>query len=356
MTSLYLASSQAYAGKTLIGLALAQRYLEKGVKVGYFKPIGALPLLAEAAHIDEDVPFIKDTLGLQEPAELLSPLVLTDDLIHSALQEPGDSAREKVRAAYEQVSRGKELMLVGGAGQALSRGALFGLSGPEIAELLDLKVLLIGDFNSLLDLDATVATAEAFGERLFGTVLNRVPEDRLGSLRGEIIPRLQAKGLQVLGALPADALLHSISLRELAESLGAKVLCAEDRLGELVENFIIGAMTLDSALVRFRQMENKAVITGGDRSDIIIAALQTPTTCLILTGNLPPSPAVKARAAELGVPMLLVGEDTISTVERIERLVSALRVREPRKLARARELVESCLDLTRLDALIGLGQ
>jgi len=355
MRSIYLVSSHEYAGKTLLGIALAKRFLDKGVRVGFFKPIGALPVLVEDTHIDEDVLFIKETLGLAEPAELLCPLTLSDEFLHSHLKEEISGLKARITEAFHQVAQGKDLILVSGAGQALSRGALLGLSGPEVAELLDLKVLLIGDAESLLDLEAVSATASAFGERLAGTILNRVPEDRLRFIRQEVIPHLQTKGLRILGALPMDTLLHSISVKELAESLGAKVLCAEERLGELVEHFIIGAMTLESALVRFRQMERKAVITGGDRAEIMIAALQTPTVCLILTGDLLPSPAVRARAAELGVPVLLVGQDTISTVEKIERLMAGLRVREPRKLARAKELVETCLDLTALDALLGLG-
>ena len=57
----------------------------------------------------------------------------------------------------------------------------------------------------------------------------------------------------------------------------------------------------------FRRKPNKAVITGGDRADIQLAALETSTRCLILTGNLYPSPAVLNRAEELCVPVLLTG-------------------------------------------------
>ena len=63
----------------------------------------------------------------------------------------------------------------------------------------------------------------------------------------------------------------------------------------------VGAMTADAALSRFRRSSNKAVITGGDRTDIQLAALETSTTCLILTGNLRPSPLVIKQAEEFGI-------------------------------------------------------
>ncbi len=351
MTSLYFASSHSYSGKTLLALALGLRYKEQGLRVGFFKPVGTQPTLVDGKEIDEDVLFVKQILGLPEPAASLCPFLLTEETLRAHLPTKGAGLSEKIQQAYQQAAQGKDLLLVGGAGQALTRGAALGLSGPEVADFLNLQVLLIGEAGSLLEVDCIAATARGFGERLAGTALNRVPPERLETVRAEVIPHLQARGLKPLGVLPHDRLLHCISVGELVQNLGAQVLCAPERLGEVVEHFRIGAMTPESALEHFRRTPNKAVITGGDRADIMLAALQTDTVCLILTGSLPPSPAVRARAEELGIPMLLVAEDTLSTVEKIEGLLSRLRVREPHKVARAKELAETCLDFARLDAL-----
>ena len=45
-------------------------------------------------------------------------------------------------------------------------------------------------------------------------------------------------------------------------------------------------------------------------ADIQLAALETSTSCLILTGNIYPSPSVLNRAEELCVPVLLTKLDT----------------------------------------------
>ena len=91
------------------------------------------------------------------------------------------------------------------------------------------------------------------------------------------------------------------------------MLCAGDKLDQLAEHFSIGAMNVDAALRFFRRVPNKAVITGGDRADIQLAALQTSTRCLILTGDLYPNERILTRAEEMGVPVVLVSQDT-STV------------------------------------------
>jgi BioD-like phosphotransacetylase family protein len=123
---------------------------------------------------------------------------------------------------------------------------------------------------------------------------------------------------------------------------------------ELVEHFSVGAMSADSALRYFRRTPNKAVITGGDRADIQMAALETATRCLLLTGGLHPDSRILSRAQELGVPILSTQEDTLTTVERIEQVLGKLRVREAKKIDRAVEIAEKNLDLARLDKALGI--
>ena len=94
---------------------------------------------------------------------------------------------------------------------------------------------------------------------------------------------------------------------------------------------------MDSAIGYFRRKSNKAVITGGDRGDIHLAALETSTRCLILTGNLRPSVRVLGKAAEEGVPVILVKEDTLTTTERVEAAIGHVRLSSPKQVARLRE-------------------
>jgi BioD-like phosphotransacetylase family protein len=114
------------------------------------------------------------------------------------------------------------------------------------------------------------------------------------------------------------------------------VLTADDHLAENVESFMVGAMGQEKALRFFRRKAHKAVITGGDRSDVQLAALETSTKAIILTGNLPPSSLVIARADQLGVPMILVDMDTLTAVERMEALMGHVRLHGPDKADRIR--------------------
>jgi BioD-like phosphotransacetylase family protein len=117
---------------------------------------------------------------------------------------------------------------------------------------------------------------------------------------------------------------------------------------------LVGAMSVESALSYFRRQPNKAVITGGDRADIQLAALDTSTRCLILTGNLYPSPVVLNRADELGIPVLLADMDTLSAIDVVEGYVGRGRVQQPQKIDRFGALLTEHLDFAALDADLGL--
>ena len=155
-------------------------------------------------------------------------------------------------------------------------------------------------------------------------------------------------GIPVLGVMPRSPLLRSVTVEELARRLDARVLCCRERLDLLVETLSIGAMNVNSAMEFFRRRRNMAVVTGADRTDIQLAALEASTQCLILTGAGEPLPQLISRAEELDVPLLKVEHDTLTTVEVIERTFGHVRLHESVKATYAFRLVEEHCDFERL--------
>jgi hypothetical protein len=139
-----------------------------------------------------------------------------------------------------------------------------------------------------------------------------------------------------------------VSVREIAQQLGAKVVCRSDRLDLMVESLSIGAMNVNSALEYFRQGRNMAVITGGGRTDLQLAALETSTNCLILTGHVPPQPLVLSRAEDLEIPILSVDLDTLTTVEIVDQTFGKVRLQESIKVECIQELMQEYFDFARL--------
>jgi len=350
MVTLYIGSSETYSGKTLTSIVLGTRWQRQGRRVGYFKPIGLLPVTVGGAVSDEDALFVAKCLNLGLAPADLCPLVLTRGICH---MDP-EAARGKVLEAFRSASEGADVMIVSGIGAFHSRGSMLGLNGVRVAELLDAKVLLIGKCESYLDADSLLACRRALGERLVGAFLNLVPPRLKEEIWDDVVPCLEASGLTIFGMMPKDPVLHSVTVKELAEATGGEFLCGAEAADELVENFVVGAMGVEYALRYFRRTPRKCVITGGDRSDLQLAALETPTRCLVLTGDLRPSHTVLARAKEIGVPVLLVKDDTLGTVTTIDEMLGKLRVRESKKINHAIEQFEANLELAKLDKALGL--
>lgn len=352
-TAIYLASVDSFSGKSLTAIALGLRLREAGLRVGYLKPLGSLPHTVRGITTDEDAAFVTNRLNPDAPLDAICPVLLTPELTERALAGEVEDLRQRVRDAYMRIAADREVVIVGGLG-TLSRGSLFGLSGPAVAELLEAKTVVLAKSASDAALEEVLLAKRLLGERLVGAIFNFVSPDEREELRGRLGAHLAGRGIPVLGAIPRDELLGAITVREMVEHLPAKLLCCEAALDQLVVHFVIGAMGVASAAKYFRQLSDKAVITGGDRADIQLAALQTATKAIVLTGNIYPSEVIVKRARQLGVPLLLAPHDTLSTVERLEQLAGRLRVREGAKIERARALFGEHVDFVRLCAAVGL--
>ena len=327
MIELFIGSTTKYAGKTMAVLGILDFLKNKGLKVGYFKPIGKNFTLKEDTKVEEDVLLIKEHFSLEDDLSLMCPFYLDhQDYINLALGKLGD-AESKIYSAYEQIKKGKDAVMVGG-GQDLFDGSSVGVSNISFIERADIPVLLVdapvfGDVN----LDAIVAMRDRLGERLLGAILNRLPSESVDFIKKYFIPFLEGKGIKVWSLVPVNPKLNSISVGEIREVLGGEIICCEDRKEEAVENFMVGAMNVEAALKHFRAQANKAVITGGDRADIQLAALETPTKVLILTGGMYPGSSVISAAQEKKVPIMVVADDTMTVIGKMDSAVRKVSVR-----------------------------
>jgi BioD-like phosphotransacetylase family protein len=347
--SIYVTSLERYSGKTAICLALGKRLQADGFKVGYLKPLSLQPWRVSGHIADEDASFVKEVLGLADDAWQLSPVVVTPEFLVQHLNMGGESTlMEQVKAAVDSTGSGKDVLLLEG-GASLREGHAVSLPTPDVARELSSHVFVTVKYRSdIRVLDDTLSAKVRLGDLLSGVVINRVPQEASDFVHQLAIPYLEKRGIPVLGALPEKPRLAALTVSELTEVLKAKILTEGSDLEAMVETLTVGAMTAEAALHRFREYTNKAVITGGDRTDIQLAALETSTTCLILTGNLQPSPLIVKQAEDFGVAVLLVRENTMETIEAIERIFGKTRLGQPDKLAEFESILADNMDFDRL--------
>lgn len=345
MRPIIIASTAAYSGKSGVALSLIRELITRDMAVGYFKPYGTMPVEVGGVLTDKDAAFINSTLPSPAPAEAVCPIVRTQSLVEEVLAHRVEDLRPTVSHAARVCGQGRDVLVVE-APWDLSQGSSLGVSAPEVAELLDCKVVLIDRPTGSADLpDAVVCERVRLGDRLAGVIFNAVQEHAVDFIARRMTPFLSSIGVPVFGAIPFDPLLSSVTVQEIADELGGIVLTARDSLDLTVETFMVGAMGQEKALRFFRRKANKAVVTGGDRSDVQLAALETSTRCIVLTGNMPPSSIVMSRAEELGVPMVMVEHDTLTAVERLEGLFGHSRLHDAGKADTMHRIFRSSVDL-----------
>ena len=330
MAVLIVASDAEGAGKTALCAALAHLLGRKGVRAAVCKPIAARGV---AANDDADPRVYADLLGQQAGARPL-------EAPSGGLTE---QATADVQAAVENAGRDADVTIVE-ASSALSYR-----DTRSLANAIDARVLVVGRHSPQLP-DTFGLWRDALDERTAGCIANFVTRYAGATVEAELRGRAE---LRVLGIIPEERRLLSPSVRDVARHLDGRMLndCEDDAL---VECFMTLGLTMDPGELYFGLHADKAVIVRGDRPDIQMAALATPTACLICTEGKEPIEYVRNEAELDEVPIIIVEPGTLDTMDALNPLMDAARFDHPGKLATFARLLEKRADLPALWSRLGL--
>jgi len=320
LVALYVISSERAVGKTAICAGVGKHLLRDGKKVGFFKPIIADTKNLPIEGIDSDAVFMKHIFALEEAVDCLCPVISDQNNLVNSIKE-----------AYAKVSPGKDVVIVESINEQSQASYV-------IVEALDAKVIIVEGYSQ--DLPKAKNSYKDFGEYLLGVVLNKVPRSQLEYVRNELSTQFGEAGVNILGVLPEDRALISLTVGELAEHIQGEILNSAEKSLELVENFMLGAMCLDPGPEYFGRKANKAVVVSGERPDMQLAALETSIRCLVLSGNTVPLPAVLYGAEDKSIPIISAKGDTIATVTSVEDALGKTRFNQEKKLPKLTEIVE----------------
>lgn len=344
MNTLLVASLRSSTGKTNVIVGLNEA-LQK--KTGYMKPFGDRLLYSKKRLWDYDAALMTGLYAMKE-----HPDDMSIGFDHSKLRYMynEDTVRAKVLELADAIGAGKDLLIVE-AGKAISYGTSVHLDALSLAQYLGGKLVFVisGDDDTILDDIMFVRrSVDMKGIQIAGIIVNKV--HNVGDFKDTYLPEIKQTGLNVLGVLPYQSELTFFTLRYLADRLFAKVLTAEANMSRRIKNIFIGAMSGNIAVQRpLFKKEDKLIITGGDRSDMILAALNHNAAGIILTNNILPPSNIIAKAEECGTPMLLVTPDTYQVARQIDRMEALLTKDATDKVALLKDMVQTGVDL---DALL----
>jgi BioD-like phosphotransacetylase family protein len=350
MAALYITSTEA-AGKTALCAGIGTNLIDRGIKVGFVMPVRLFDASKTDGH--DDVTFIKEIFGLTEPSEQLCPILLSQRELWQNLTDEIEDFTRKLKQVYRKIARDKDVVIMEGPGN-LDADKVSALACYTIAEALEAKVIIVVRYSSTLNLPKIVQIGKKLGQQLLGIAISFTPVPKMEMVQQELIAQFHRAGIKVLGVLPEVRSLLGASVSELAEILGGEILTSPEATDNIVENIMLGAMTLDSGAEYFSRKANKAAVIRGERSDIQLAALETSTNCLIITNNVKPSPAVVSRAEEKHVPIILVNKNTTAAINGIEEALTKSSFNSPLKLKMFGDVLDRHFDFQALYSELGL--
>lgn len=350
---LLIGSTEASSGKSAVLMAIAFQLQAQGLEVTYGKPLASKASNGHPSQVeDTDLDFIPQALGLSAAQQRPTLLSLGEQTLAEHLKAEHPSDFQGALQRYWDNDTGDVVLLEGPAN--LEEGALVDLSLPDMAVALEASVILVLQFTHRRMVDNLIAAQRRLGDALIGVVINGIDDKDEAWVTSNLVPYLEQRGIPVVATLPKMPFLRGVRVGQVVQALDAEVLCCEDHLDLMVESLKIGAMNVNAALRFFSQGQHQAIVTGGDRQDLQIAALETSTHCLVLTGQIEPAKDVLALAKDKEVPVLSVATDTLTTVERIDALFGHVPLNNPDKVPLVRELLADRVDVPRLMALLGL--
>lgn len=341
MKSLTITSTRTAAGKTTVGLGLA---LNTNMKCGYFKPYGDHLVYSKKDLNDMDAIVFHDWLGLSDDTKECTLGYDPDKILSHWNPEELTAVLKK---NFDCLAEGVDTVLVE-SGRNYSFGGFMGLDSITLAETFGSEVLLVADGDVHLILDKVLAVQKCLeGRAKFkGIVINRVDVDDRERIESEVPPILDRFGIKLFGILPKQHVLERGNVELVLDKLNAKLVAGSEGLDNQIDMVQVGALSANQAMKMPNfYHENKVLITGGDRVDLIFASLNSDTAGIILTNNILPHPKVIAKADDLNIPIISVAMDTYTTAKAVDNIISEIRPDDEDKKQLIKDMARKELDI-----------
>ena len=323
-------------GKTALSAGLARLLTGQGRAVHAFNPLRATD------DAGRDSAFLASLTGSTPPSGW--PLTVLDGRL------PGDAAQ-----AISNASTSDQDTIIE-APALLDEGTDAAPLVQSLADALDARVLLVARYSPDLTAEQITEAAGGFGDRLVGVVVNRVFKYRSQDAQARLAEGLRSLNVPVLALLPEDRRLQAVTVDRIAEHLNGEYFLGQDKKDQLFDNVLIGGIVLDNGVEYFGINHTKAVLVRADRPDIQMAALQTPTRCLVLTGGHRPIQYIEHEAREEEVPVILVQQGTLEASRQMDTLFDGATIHHSDKADAFADLLQSHTDLEALGQAIGTQQ
>jgi phosphate acetyltransferase len=354
--TIFIASAEPYAGKSVIALGLVNMLLAKTKKIGFFKPIISQQEPGQKdKHIEAIINYFSLPIAYEDTFAFSRQEVLqkTESENWGEMINTIISKFKKLEDAYDfTVIEGSDFLGEGVAFEFESNAAIAKNLGAPVLTIINAENKSTAQIiNSAINVLRNFESREV---QVLGIIANRVKPEQADDVR-ELL-RMQLPKDVMLTVIPWEKGLQSPTMREITDALGAKVLFGEQMLSSQVDNYVTGAMMLPNFLNHIK--ENVLIITPGDRGDIVIGALQANLSTnypkvagIVLTaGTIPEEPVIRLiEGLQTIIPIISVQQGTFGTTTAIGAIHPRITADNTKKIELAIDTFEKYVDMQMLD-------
>ncbi|KKE98537.1 phosphate acetyltransferase [Mycolicibacterium obuense] len=341
-TAIYVASPEGDTGKSTIALGILHRLAATVARVGVFRPI---------TRISEGRDYILELLLTHTTAGLSYEECV--GVSYQQLHDDPDGALADIVDRFHQVAdRCDAVVIVGSDYTDVATPSELSTNARIAANLGAPVVLAVRGLGRTSEQVAQVVglcidEIAAQHAHTAAVVVNRCDPAQLGQVADALSSVTPPSYV-----LPEEPLLVAPSVAELQTAVEGSVVKGDHALlVREAEDVLVAGMTAEHVLERLT--EGVAVITPGDRSDVVLAVLSAHAaegfpslSCVILNGGLPLHPAIDALVSGLGlrVPILQTRFGTFETASRVAATRGRVTADSPRKVDTALALMDTYVD------------
>lgn len=351
--AIYVAAPEPETGKSTIALGLLHRLTATVARVGVFRPI---------IRTDQGRDYILELLLAQTTAGLSYEQCA--GVTYQQLHADSDAAIASIVDAYHAVAESCDAVVIVGSDYTdVTRPAELTVNA-RIAVNLGAPVLLAvsgkGRTAEEVSRVVEVCLAELSAQRAHtaAVVANRCDPAQLGT----VAEALCSAFAQHSYVMPDEPLLSAPTVIELEQAVHGTPVSGEASLREReVTGVLVAGMTADHVLERLR--DGMAVITPGDRSDVVLAVASAHAaegfpslSCIVLNGGFDLHPSIAALVAglRLRLPIVATALGTYDTASAAAAARGRVTATSQRKIDTALELMDRYVDIADLLAQLSI--
>jgi phosphate acetyltransferase len=368
ISAIYIASPEGDTGKSTIALGILHRLAATVARVGVFRPITRRTRGQERSDSgdqdSEDRDYILELLLAHTTAGL--PY---DDCVgvgYAQLHEDPDAALADIVDRFHRVAEQCDAVVIVGSDYTdvaspseLSANARIAVNlGAPVVLAVRAKDRTPDEVAHVVEL----CLAEIAGQHAHtaAVVANRCDPEQLDAV-AEALAKVEPKGLKSY-VLPEEPLLVAPSVGELRGAVhGTLISGDDDLLSREATGVLVAGMTAEHVLERLH--DGMAVITPGDRSDVVLAIASAHAaegfpslSGIILNGGLSLHPSIAALVAGLGLRLPIVATDlgTYETARAVAQARGRVTADSQRKVDTALALMDTYVDTADLIAQLSI--